>query len=68
MVTTVDLPISEFIIGEVVGAYTEERYMTDGKPDIEKIMPFSLTMPDSRYREVGKVIGNAWSIGKDFKI
>ena len=68
VVTTVDLPISEFIIGEVVGVYTEERYLTGGKPDIDKIRPFSLTMPDSRYREVGKIIGDAWSIGKDFKI
>ena len=68
VVTMVDLPISELIIGEVVGAYTEERYLTDGKPDVEKIRPFSLTMPDSHYREVGKIIGDAWSIGKDFKI
>jgi flavin reductase (DIM6/NTAB) family NADH-FMN oxidoreductase RutF len=68
VVTTVDLPSNEFFIGEIVGVYTEERYLTDGKPDIKKIKPFLLTMPDSRYREVGEIIGNAWSIGKDFKI
>ncbi len=68
VVTTVDLPSNEFFIGEIVGVYTEECYLTDGKPDIKKIKPFLLTMPDSRYREVGEIIGNAWSIGKDFKI
>lgn len=67
VVTTVDLPSNEFFIGEIVGVYTEEGYLTDGKPDIKKIKPFLLTMPDSRYREVGEIIGNAWSIGKDFK-
>jgi flavin reductase (DIM6/NTAB) family NADH-FMN oxidoreductase RutF len=68
VVTTVDLPSNEFFIGEIVGVYTEECYLTDGKPDIKKIKPFLLTMPDSRYREVGEIIGNAWSIGKDFKM
>jgi flavin reductase (DIM6/NTAB) family NADH-FMN oxidoreductase RutF len=68
VVTKVDLPSNEFFVGEIVGVYTEERYLTDGKPDIKKIKPFMLTMPDSRYREVGEVIGKAWSIGKDFQI
>ena len=68
VVTKTDLPSNEFFIGEIVGVYTEERYLTDGKPDIKKIKPFMLTMPDSRYREVGEIIGNAWSIGKDFQI
>ena len=68
VVTMVHLPSNEFFIGEIVGVYTEECYLTDGKPDIKKIKPFLLTMPDSRYREVGEIIGNAWSIGKDFKM
>ena len=68
VVTTVDLPGSEFFIGEIVGVYTEERWLTDGKPDMKKIKPFLLTMPDSRYREVGEIIGSAWSIGKDFQM
>jgi flavin reductase (DIM6/NTAB) family NADH-FMN oxidoreductase RutF len=64
VVIKVDLPSNEFFIGEIVGVYTEERYLTNGKPDINKIKPFILTMPDSRYREVGGIIGSAWSIGK----
>jgi flavin reductase (DIM6/NTAB) family NADH-FMN oxidoreductase RutF len=65
--TTVDLPGNEFFIGEIVGVYAEERCLTDGKPDFEKIKPFLLTMPDNQYREVGKIIGSAWGIGKDFQ-
>jgi flavin reductase (DIM6/NTAB) family NADH-FMN oxidoreductase RutF len=67
VVTTVDLSSNEFFIGEVVGIYSEDRYLTDGSPDIEKTKPFLLTMSDKRYREVGEIIGNAWSIGKDFQ-
>jgi flavin reductase (DIM6/NTAB) family NADH-FMN oxidoreductase RutF len=68
VVTKVDLPSNEFFVGEIVGAYTEERYLTNGKPDINKVKPFILTMPDSRYRAVGEIIGSAWSIGKGFRV
>ena len=35
-----------------------------GKPDITKMKPFTLTMPDNRYWSVGRCVGKAWSIGK----
>jgi flavin reductase (DIM6/NTAB) family NADH-FMN oxidoreductase RutF len=60
-------PTNEFFIGEIVESYTEERYMTDGKPDIRKINPLLLTMPDNRYWLVGEFAGNAWSRGKQLK-
>ncbi len=66
--TIVDLPRNEFFIGEIVGMYTEDRFLTDGEPDIAKIRPFLLTMPDKGYREVGKIIGSAWSDGKNFHV
>ena len=67
VINTVDLPADEFFIGEIVGVYTEERYLTDGNPDIQKMKPFTLTMPDNGYWSVGDLLGKAWSIGKDFK-
>ena len=67
VINTVDLPADEFFIGEIVGVYTEERYLTDGKPDIHKMKPFTLTMPDNGYWGMGELLGKAWSIGKDFK-
>jgi flavin reductase (DIM6/NTAB) family NADH-FMN oxidoreductase RutF len=68
VINTVDLPADEFFIGEIVGVYTEDRYLTDGKLDIHKIKPFTLTMPDNGYWSMGELLGKAWSIGKGFKI
>lgn len=61
---TVDMPTNTFFIGELVGAWTEEQYMTDGYIDVEKVRPFTLTMPDNRYWSVGEQVGRAWHDGK----
>ena len=61
------LPSNTIYIGEIVEAFTEERYLTEGKPDIKKINPFTLTMPDNGYWQVGDHAGKAWSIGKRLK-
>jgi flavin reductase (DIM6/NTAB) family NADH-FMN oxidoreductase RutF len=63
----VDLPTNEIFIGEIVGAYANAECCSDGKPDIKKMRPFTLTMPDNQYWEVGDNAGSAWSIGKNFK-
>lgn len=64
---TVDLPTNSFFIAEIRNIFTEEKYLTDGKPDIKKINPFLLTMPDNRFWSIGEFIGNAWSAGKNIK-
>lgn len=63
----VSLPSDTLFIGEIVAAYTEERYLSDGKPDVHKMQPFVLTMPDNNYWGVGRHVGKAWSIGKEFR-
>jgi len=50
-----------------VAIYADEQCLTDGKPDIKKMDPFTLTMPDSQYWAVGPLIGRAWNIGKEYK-
>ncbi len=67
LVQTVELPSNYLFIGEIAGAYCEERFMTDGKPDIKKVDPFVLTMPDNRYWAVGEHVGDAWSSGQRLK-
>jgi flavin reductase (DIM6/NTAB) family NADH-FMN oxidoreductase RutF len=67
VVRIVDLPVNEFFIGEIVGVYTEERFLTDGKPDMVKLKPFVLSMPDNHYWSLGESIGRAWQSGKEFK-
>jgi flavin reductase (DIM6/NTAB) family NADH-FMN oxidoreductase RutF len=63
----VKLPFDTLYIGDIVDVYTEERFLTDGKPDVKKIDPFTLTMPDNRYWRVGEEAGKAWSAGKKLK-
>ena len=63
----VELPTNSFFIGEIVNAYSEEQYLTDGKPDIKKINPFVLTMPDNRFWSIGDCVGYAWKDGKVLK-
>jgi flavin reductase (DIM6/NTAB) family NADH-FMN oxidoreductase RutF len=63
----VRLPSNTLFIGEIVEAFSEDQYLTDGHPDVKKINPFTLTMPDNGYWAVGDNVGRAWSIGKLFK-
>lgn len=64
---TVDLPSNFVFIGEIVHAYAEESCLTDGNPDIKKIDPVVLTMPDNGYWAVGDYVAKAWSVGKKAK-
>lgn len=63
----VKLPTNTLFIGEPREVFTEERFLTDGRLDIKKMNPFTLTMPDNRYWSVGETIGKAWSVGKRSK-
>lgn len=64
LVEAVTLPTNTVFIGEIAGAYADERVMKDGKPDFSAIDPLFLTMPDNKYRTLGKPAGDAWNIGK----
>jgi flavin reductase (DIM6/NTAB) family NADH-FMN oxidoreductase RutF len=64
----VDLGSHELFIADIVGTWAEQRYLDDdGKPDITKVRPFTLTMTDNRYWAVGEHIGDAWSIGRTYE-
>lgn len=63
----VNLPTNTVFIGEIVGSWCREDLMTEGVPDIKKIKPFTLTMPDNRYWAFGDQVGNAWQDGKQLK-
>jgi flavin reductase (DIM6/NTAB) family NADH-FMN oxidoreductase RutF len=58
----------DIYIGEIVQTYCAEEFMTDGKPDVEKMGTFVFTMNDNRYFSLGNAIGNAWSDGKKYKV
>lgn len=67
LVQTVDLPGEELFIGEIVASYCEESLLTDGSPDMKKINPFVLLMPDRQYVALGREVGPAWRMGKKLK-
>lgn len=59
-----EFPTNDLFVGEVTAAYTEERYLTEGNPDVRKMKPLLLTMPDNNYWGVGNRIAGAWNAGK----
>lgn len=67
LVQTVELQTNTLYIAEIAAAYAEEGCLTDGKPDIRKMNPLLLTMPDNRYWTVGECVGRAWSDGKRYR-
>ncbi len=67
VVQAVELPLDTLFIGDVVEVWSEERFLSDGNPDVEKVKPFCLTMPDNRYWSVGNVVGRAWHDGLGLK-
>lgn len=67
LVQTVDLPMEELFIGEIVSVYSEERYLTDGLPDLRKINPLLLIQTQKMYAAIGPDIGPAWGMGKTLK-
>jgi flavin reductase (DIM6/NTAB) family NADH-FMN oxidoreductase RutF len=64
LVKTVDLPADEMFIGEIVSIYSDNIYLTDGVPDMAKIKPLILSMPQTTYFTVGEAVGQAWGMGK----
>ena len=59
--------LDEIIVGEIIESYCEERYLTGGYPDVEKMKPALFSMYDNRYFSIGEYLGKAWSIGKNYK-
>jgi flavin reductase (DIM6/NTAB) family NADH-FMN oxidoreductase RutF len=62
-----EMPTNDLFIGEIISTYTSKDYLSDGKPDMAKIKPLLLTMPDNRYWSVGEEKGKAWKAGKELK-
>ena len=63
---SVELETNTLFIGEIVESFSEERYLTGGHPDITKMDPLLLTMPDNGFWRVGERAGTAWSDGRNY--
>jgi flavin reductase (DIM6/NTAB) family NADH-FMN oxidoreductase RutF len=64
LVNIAELPSNDLFIGEIVEAYAAESCLTGGAPDITKMEPFTLTMPDNTYWKIGSRAGKAWEAGR----
>jgi flavin reductase (DIM6/NTAB) family NADH-FMN oxidoreductase RutF len=68
VIHTVNLDIKhEIFIGEIKKVYAEEEIIKNNIPDVKKLNPIIFSMNDNHYWELGSLIGNAWSIGRDYK-
>jgi len=54
------------LVGEVVNMSADERILTDGKVDLEKLQPIVFDATSMSYRAIGEIVGGAWNAGKKF--
>ncbi len=54
----------EIFIGKIVNAYADEKYLTEGIPDIAKLNTF--TYSRNNYWKVGEKFASAFEIGKKY--
>ena len=57
----------EIFRGEIVETYCSEEYLTDGRPDLEKIKPIVYDGSSSSYWGLGESLARAFQVGKDYK-
>ncbi|NVM35666.1 MAG: flavin reductase family protein [Candidatus Lokiarchaeota archaeon] len=55
----------EIFIGKVVNAYADEKYLTDGIPDITKFKTYTYSL--NNYWKVGEKLAPAFEIGKKYE-
>jgi flavin reductase (DIM6/NTAB) family NADH-FMN oxidoreductase RutF len=68
LVEIVESGPNEIYIGEIIGTYTEDKFLTDGKLDFRKMKPLILSQPDTSYWRLGEQVAMAWNIGKKYKV
>lgn len=55
------------LVGRIVNVSADERILTDGKIDYGKLRPITYDPINHHYIELGAVVGNAFSDGKQLK-
>jgi len=63
----VDFPSHDVFVGEVVGTYSDDSVLTDGKVDVSKVRPLLFDMPLKKYRSLGEPVADCWNTGKELK-
>ncbi len=65
----IELPDHYIVLGTAINSYISEQDLTDGKPDIKKMNPIIYTGAEKQptYWCVGKKLGNAFKLGKEYR-
>ncbi len=67
VVEVVESGANEIFLGDIAGVYTDERFLTDGRPDFAKMKPLVLSQPDTAYWSLKEPVAKAWSVGRKYK-
>ncbi len=67
LVRVIEFERTELFVGEIIEVYTEEKYLTENKPDFNKMNLFIFLMPDGPYLRVGEYLAKAYDIGNSYK-
>ncbi len=62
-----ELPQGEFFIGEVVGVYMDDKFLTEDKPDLRKIDPLLFEGSLGDYWRVGDYVARMSEPGRNYK-
>ena len=55
------------VIGQVEGSHISEEFLTEGKPDLDRINPAVFCLEGAAYFSVGEFVAKAYSVGKELK-
>ena len=64
---TIEFATHEIFFGEIIKTYAKSDILTGGRPDVTKLEPILYSMYDNNYWSLGKNIGRAMQMGKNFK-
>ncbi|MFW9915286.1 MAG: flavin reductase family protein [Candidatus Thorarchaeota archaeon] len=63
----IEFPDHYIVLGEALGTFSDEHYLTDGKPDIRKMNLILYTGNHFDYWSVGEKLGDAFEVGKELR-
>jgi flavin reductase (DIM6/NTAB) family NADH-FMN oxidoreductase RutF len=67
LMQTIEFSPDGAFFGEIIAAYCDDEYMAGRMPDIARLDPLLYSMTDNGYWNIGKRLGTAWNIGKDYR-
>jgi flavin reductase (DIM6/NTAB) family NADH-FMN oxidoreductase RutF len=74
VIQTIELPMNEVFMREIVASYTEERYLTNGHPNVKKLNPmvFTCTMTTlvivTTTGKLGRILAEHGVLGRNSKV